>query len=306
MSRSAAGRLALRRRPSNPSGFRHHAGPEAKPRRDAMPQDPVLCAIEDGVAVVTLNNPPLNLVTLEMTRRLNEAVKRLADDPAVRVLVLTGAGGKAFCAGSDIKEFPEMMAAGAVVPKKLALENEAWSRVDDFPKPTIAAVSGLAFGGGLELAVCRDLLVAQGGGGGLTVAEEGARVALPEIKLGVFPGSGGTIRVTRRIGEGRAKEMMFFGEPIPAETALAWGLVNRIVPKGEALAAATEMARRLAEQPNLALQACKRAVDMSFDLPEDTIVEASLALSDRVFTTADCAEGVRAFFAKEKPRFTHR
>ena len=169
-----------------------------------MPQDPVLCAIEDGVAVVTLNNPPLNLVTLEMTRRLNDTVKRLADDPAVRVMVLTGAGDKAFCAGSDIKEFPEMMAAGAVVPKKLALENEAWSRVDDFPKPTIAAVSGLAFGGGLELAVCCDLIV----------AEEGARVALPEIKLGVFPGSGGTIRVTRRIGEGRAKEMMFFGEPL--------------------------------------------------------------------------------------------
>src|SRR5215204_7129863 len=139
--------------PSNPSGFRHHASLKPTPR-DAMPQDPVLCAIDDGVAVVTLNNPPLNLVTLEMTRRLNDTVKRLADDPAVRVLVLTGAGDKAFCAGSDIKEFPEMMAAGAVVPKKLALENEAWSRVDDFPKPTIAAVSGLAFGGGLELAVC--------------------------------------------------------------------------------------------------------------------------------------------------------
>ncbi|MFL5168750.1 MAG: enoyl-CoA hydratase/isomerase family protein [Microvirga sp.] len=261
-----------------------------------MPQDPVLCTIEDGVAVVTLNNPPLNLVTLEMTRRLNEAVKRLADDPAVRVLVLTGAGDKAFCAGSDIKEFPEMMAAGVVVPKKLALENEAWSRVDDFPKPTIAAVSGLAFGGGLELAVCCDLIV----------AEEGARVALPEIKLGVFPGSGGTIRVTRRIGEGRAKEMMFFGEPVPVETALAWGLVNRVVPKGEALAAAVDMAKRLAEQPNLALQLCKRSVDLAFDVPEDKAVEASLAMSDRVFTTEDCAEGVRAFFAKEKPRFKHR
>src|SRR3954466_6796857 len=259
MSRSAAGRLALRRRPSNPSGFRHHAGPEAKPRRDAMPQDPVLCAIEDGVAVVTLNNPPLNLVTLEMTRQLNETMRRLAQDPAGRVLVLTGAGDKSFCAGSDIKEFPEMMAAGAVVPKKLALENEAWSRVDDFPKPTIAAVSGLAFGGGLELAVCCDLIV----------AEEGARVALPEIKLGVFPGSGGTVRVTRRIGEGRAKEMMFFGDPIDAETGLSWGLVNRIAPKGQALQVAQAMAATLAERPNRALQLCKAAVDLSFDTTED-------------------------------------
>src|SRR3954454_6596351 len=295
MSRSARA-PCVRRRPSNARGFRHHAGSQAKPRRDAMPQDPVLCAIEDGIAVVTLNNPPLNLVTLEMTRHLNDTVKRLADDAAVRVMVLTGAGDKAFCAGSDIKEFPEMMAAGAVVPKKLALENEAWSRVDDFPKPTIAAVTGLAFGGGLELAVCCDLIV----------VEEGARLALPEIKLGVFPGSGGTIRVTRRVGEGRAKEMMFFGEPVPVETALAWGLVNRVVPKGAALEAALEMARRVAEQPAVALQMCKRSADMAFDVPEDRAVEASLGMSERVFTTEDCAEGVRAFFAKEKPRFKHR
>src|SRR5262245_50421886 len=119
-----------------------------------MTNSSVLYAIEDGVAVVTLNNPPLNLVTLEMTRELNTLVSRLAFDPGVRVMVLAGSGTKAFCAGSDIKEFPQMMAAGAVVPKKLALENETWSRVDDFPKPTIAALNGLAFGGGLELAVC--------------------------------------------------------------------------------------------------------------------------------------------------------
>ena len=268
----------------------------SQPLRVPMTTEPVLCAIEDGVAVVTLNNPPLNLVTLEMTRRLHDTVAGLAEDDAVRVLVLTGAGDKAFCAGSDIKEFPAMMAAGAVVPKKLALENETWSLVDDFPKPTVAAVAGLAFGGGLELAVCCDLIV----------AEEGAKVALPEIRLGVFPGSGGTIRVTRRIGEGRAKEMMFFGDPLPVETALAWGLVNRVVPKGEALAAAMAMARRLAAQPAVALQMCKRSADMAFDVPEDKAVEVSLSLSERVFTSEDCAEGVRAFFAKQPPRFKHR
>ena len=118
-----------------------------------MTKAPVQCVIEDGVALVTLSNPPLNLVTLDLSRQLNELVARLAVDPAVRVMVVTGSGTKAFCAGSDIKEFPAMMAAGAVVPKKLALENEVYSRVDDFPKPTIAALNGLAFGGGLELAV---------------------------------------------------------------------------------------------------------------------------------------------------------
>ncbi len=185
-----------------------------------MSRDPILCQVEDGVAIVTLNNPPLNLVTLGLTRELERTLDRLATDPEARVLVLTGAGERAFCAGSDISEFPGV--ADDVVGKKLAPENRAYSKVDDFPKPTIAAVAGLAYGGGLELAVCCDLIV----------VEEHARLALPEIKLGVFPGSGGTVRVTRRIGEGRAKELMYFGEPIDAQTALAWGLINRVVLAG--------------------------------------------------------------------------
>jgi len=255
----------------------------------------ILHDIRDGVATVTLNNPPLNLVTLDLTRALSQTLDELARDNAVRVLVLTGAGDRAFCAGSDISEFPSMMGAGQVVPKKLSKENETYSKVDDFPKPTIAAVSGLAYGGGLELAVCCDLIV----------AEEHARLCLPEIKLGVFPGSGGPVRVTSRIGEGRAKEMMYFGDPIDAATALAWGLVNRVVPRGHSLRVAQEMAAVLAQRPNRALQLCKTAVDMSFDTTEDQAVSRSLALSEQAFTTADCREGVRAFFAKETPRLTH-
>ena len=260
-----------------------------------MSQQTILHDIRDGVATVTLNNPPLNLVTLDLTRALSQTLDELARDNAVRVLVLTGAGDRAFCAGSDISEFPGMMGAGQVVPKKLSKENETYSKVDDFPKPTIAAVSGLAYGGGLELAVCCDLIV----------VEEHAKLCLPEIKLGVFPGSGGPVRVTRRIGEGRAKEMMYFGDPIDAATALAWGLVNRVVPRGQSLRVAQEMAAVLAQRPNRALQLCKAAVDMSFDTTEDQAVSRSLALSEQAFTTADCREGVRAFFAKETPRFTH-
>ena len=255
--------------------------------------EPIFCEIQGGVAVVTLNNPPLNLVTLELTRALDATLDRLAADPEARVLVLTGAGDRAFCAGSDIKEFPEV--ADDVIGKKLALENQAYSKVDGFPKPTIAAVRGLAYGGGLELAVCCDLIV----------VEEGARFALPEVKLGVFPGSGGTVRVTRRVGEGRAKEMMFFGEPISPETALSWGLINRITPRGEALAVAREMAATLAERPNKALQLCKQAIDLSFDVAEDEAIRRSLALSDAAFQTEDCKEGVRAFFARETPKFRH-
>ena len=260
-----------------------------------MSQQPILYDIRDGVATVTLNNPPLNLVTLDLTRLLSQVLDELARDHAVRVLVLTGAGDRAFCAGSDVSEFPRMMGAGEVVPKKLAKENETYSKVDDFPKPTIAAVSGLAYGGGLELAVCCDLIV----------VEAQAKLCLPEIKLGVFPGSGGTVRVTRRIGEGRAKEMMYFGDPIDAATALAWGLVNRVVPRGQSLRVAQQMAAVLAQRPNRALQLCKQAVDLSFDTTEDQAISRSLALSDQAFSTADCREGVRAFFAKETPRFTH-
>lgn len=260
-----------------------------------MSAEPILCRIEHGVAVVTLNNPPLNLVTLALTRELERTLDRLAADPAARVLVLTGAGERAFCAGSDVNEFSAMMAPGQVVEKKLAAENRTYGKVDDFPKPTIAAVRGLAYGGGLELAVCCDLLV----------VEENARLALPEIKLGVFPGSGGTVRVTRRIGEGRAKEMMYLGEPIDPRTALAWGLVNRVVPPGEALGTALRLAETLAAYPGKALQLCKRAVDLSFDASEDEAIRQSLALSDEAFASADCKEGVRAFFAKEPPRFTN-
>jgi enoyl-CoA hydratase/carnithine racemase len=235
-------------------------------------------------------------VTLELTRRLHALLGRLAEDGAVRALVVTGTGERAFCAGSDIKEFPEMMQAGVVVPRKLRLENDTWSRLAEFPRPTIAALNGLAYGGGLELAACCDLIV----------AEAGNSVALPEMKLGVMPGSGGTVRVTRRIGVGRAKEMMFFGDPLPVETALAWGLVNRVVAKGEAKAAALALARRLAQGPALALELCKRSIDTAFDAPASAGVEASLALSDRLFAAPDCREGVRAFFAKAPPRFAER
>lgn len=258
-----------------------------------MNAEPVLCTVDGGVAVLTLNNPPLNLVTLELARVLNRTLDRLAHDPNTRVLVVTGAGERAFCAGSDIGEFPQMMAPGAALEKKLMFENETYSKLDDFPKPTIAAVTGLAYGGGLELAVCCDLIV----------VEEHTRLALPEIKLGVIPGSGGPVRVTRRIGEGRAKEMMFFGEPIDAKTALAWGLVNRVAPPGEALVTAARMAAILAQRPNRALQLCKQAVDLALDTTEDDAIGQSLALSDQAFTSADCREGVRAFFAKEQPRF---
>ena len=248
---------------------------------------------EEGVAFLTLDNPPLNLVTLELTRRLEEALDRLAADPACRVLVVTGAGERAFCAGSDVEEFPDLFAPGRAVAVKMVRENRVWSKLDHFPAPTIAAVRGLAYGGGLELAVACDLIL----------LEEGTRLALPEIDLGLFPGAGGTVRVTRRIGEGRAKEMMFTGAPIDAATALAWGLANRVVPPGRVLEEARALARRLAAKPTMALRLCKEAIDQAFDLDESAAIERVLAAIGRAFEGPEVREGVAAFLEKRPPRW---
>lgn len=256
---------------------------------------PVHCTVQaDGVALLTLDNPPLNVVFRGLTEALGRHLDALARNPDVRAVVVTGAGTRAFCAGSNIAEFQPLMQPGRIVPEKLALQHQVFAQLDDFPKPTVAAVNGLAFGGGLEIAVCCDLVV----------ADAAARFALPEIKLGIFPGSGGPVRVARKVGEGRAKEMMFLGEPVDAMTALGWGLVNRVAPAGQALAAAFELAASLAQRPPLALALCKRAIDYSFDLgSEDAAIAAALPLSEQAFTSAESREGVRAFLAKETPRF---
>ncbi|MDF3833226.1 enoyl-CoA hydratase-related protein [Cupriavidus basilensis] len=253
----------------------------------------VLAGEYSGVAVLTLDNPPLNVVFRGLTEALGRALDALAANASVRAVVVTGAGERAFCAGSDIAEFQPLMQPGRIGPEKLELQHRVFARLDDFPKPTVAAINGLAFGGGLEIAVCCDLIV----------ADERARFALPEIKLGVFPGSGGPVRVTRRVGEGHAKEMMFLGEPIDAVTALAWGLVNRVVSQGTALDAALALAATLAQRPPLALALCKRAIDLAFDATEDVAIAAALPLSECVFTSAESKEGVRAFLAKETPSF---
>ena len=262
-----------------------------------MASELVQVELTDGVGRLTLLNPPLNLVSLDMTRQLSDTLERLGADSRVRVLVVSGAGpgARAFCAGSHIGEFGDYMAPGAVLEKKLIFENETYNKLEDFPQPTIAALNGLAYGGGLELAVCCDILI----------AAESAKLALPEIKLGVFPGSGGTVRVTRRIGEGRAKEMMFTGDPIDARTALSWGLLNRIVPENDLMTEAMALARTIADRPGKALQLCKRAIGAAFEVEPREAIQRSLALSGEAFASNDCREGVRAFLAKEPPKFTH-
>jgi enoyl-CoA hydratase len=258
-----------------------------------MSEEPILCDVNGPVGTITLNNPPLNVFNLAMAPALDRALDRLEGDGDVRAVIVAGAGERAFCAGSDIEEFDQLMAPGAVVPRKLQRQYEVFSRLDEFPKPTIAALAGVVYGGGLEIAICCDMLI----------ADEATRIASPEIKLGVFPGSGGPVRYTRRIGEGRAKELMYLGEPIAIETALEWGLVNRVVPGGESLGAAREIALTIAERPPRALRYLKQAIDLSFDATQDEALRRALVLSDLAFSSPECREGVDAFRAKRAPVF---
>lgn len=258
-----------------------------------MSTDRITGDVRDGIATITIDNAPLNVLTLGMTRALSDLLDAYAIDPAVRVLILTGAGAKSFCAGSDVKEFPELQAKGTLIETKLRFENATYDKVAHFPKPTIAVLNGITYGGGLELAICCDFII----------AGRSVRLASPEIFLGVFPGSGATLRLPRRVGDSRAKQLMFFGKPIDAQTALDWGLVDRMTEDGEAMPAALDMAGALAEQSNTALAGCKAAMRSAIDKPEAEAMVDMLDLAEKAFATPDCKEGVRAFFAKVKPVF---
>jgi enoyl-CoA hydratase len=215
----------------------------------------------------------------------------LEGDEAVRAVVVTGAGDKAFCAGSDIKEFAAVR--DRVVEKKLARENEAFGRFESLSKPTVAAIDGLAYGGGCEISMACDL----------RITGEGAKFALPDVRLGVVPGSGGLLRLPELVGPARAMELMYLGEPIDAREAERIGLVNEVVPDGEAISRALDVARSISRQPKDAVAAIKRGVRESLHSSREDSVRLTLALSDRLFRTEDCAEGILAFFEKREPRF---
>jgi enoyl-CoA hydratase/carnithine racemase len=227
-----------------------------------------------------------------MMERLDAVLGEIAADPATRAVVVTGAGTRAFCAGSDVKEFEGL--AGRAVQGKSLYEKYVYRKLAELPVPTIAAIEGDALGGGLELALCCDL----------RIASARARLGMPEVRLGVIPGSGGTQRLPAVVGPALAKELILVGELIDAERAERIGLVNAVVPAGEALAAATDMAERIAQRGPLAVREAKRLIDLAGDLDLDAGLAAELDATDRVFASQDMLEGARAFFEKRPPDFT--
>ncbi|WP_188196207.1 enoyl-CoA hydratase/isomerase family protein [Nonomuraea sp. SYSU D8015] len=243
-------------------------------------------------AEIELDNPPMNVVSHEVTARLREALRAVEADERTRVVVLHGAGDRAFCAGSDIAEFEDLH--GRVAEGKLLLEKLVYRQVAKLRVPSIAAIEGYALGGGLELALCCDL----------RIAGERARLGLPELKLGVVPGSGGTQRLPRIVGPARAKEIILLGEILDAATALSIGLVNRVVRAGSALAAAREMAETIAARGPVAVQTAKSLIDQATERTLDDGLALELDASEKIFSTQDALEGARAFLSKRPPTFT--
>lgn len=254
-----------------------------------------LVALELGpVAHLELVNPPLNLVTHELTEQLHSALTTLADSADVRAVVVSGSGERAFSAGSHIGEFEGLR--GRVAEGKLLLEKLVYRQLAELPVPTIAAIEGDALGGGLELALCCDL----------RVASARARLGMPEVRLAVIPGSGGTQRLPRLIGPGRAKELILTGRILTAEEAEAIGLVNQVVPAGQARHVADELAAEIAARGPVAVREAKRLIDAAMELDLDAGLAAELDASERIYMTDDMLEGARAFFAKRDPKYRGR
>jgi enoyl-CoA hydratase/carnithine racemase len=245
------------------------------------------------VALLELNNPPMNLMTDAFLDELDAALATLeaAAPTDVRAVVVSSAVERAFSAGSDVKAF-EAHAGPAGRPHHTR-DEEITARLAALPMPTIAAIEANALGGGLEIALACDI----------RVCSETAKLGLPEVRLGVTPGAGGTQRLPRVVGVARAKELALTGRIIDAGEAERIGLVSRVVPAGQAVAAATVIANEIALRGPLAVREVKRLIDLSAESDLDAGLAAEIDASERVFSSADMLEGARAFLEKRPPSY---
>lgn len=252
----------------------------------------LLCEIENHVAIVTINRPPVNPLNTQVFQELSQLFDELDMNDEVRAIVLTGSGEKAFVAGADINEMAGLDLVG--VNKMNKISRHVFSKIEQVNKPVIAAVNGIALGGGLELALACDLCI----------CSEKAKFAFPEVGLGIIPGGGGTQRLQKVVGQRMAKELLYFGEMFNAERALALQIVNKIVPPHEVLDAAKEWAEKLAQKPPVALQMLKLAVNQgsNVDLESGLIFESTCF--GNAFSTNDRKEGLQAFVEKRQPVYT--
>jgi enoyl-CoA hydratase len=254
---------------------------------------------QDGaVAVVTIDNPPVNALSAALLEELEAEIERLDADDDVRAIVLVGAGERAFVAGADIKEFPSLREAAAEAHERGSARGiqKLGHRMDAARTPFVAAIHGFCLGGGLELAMCCDI----------RVASEDTTLGQPEIKLGLIPGGGGTQRLPRLVGIGRAQYLNMTGDSIGAAQAYEWGLVEKVVPAGEARDAALEIARTIASRSPVSVAVLRELARTTRDLSLEEGLRREAEGFRRCLESEDGAEGVAAFLEKREPSFTGR
>ncbi|SHI08716.1 enoyl-CoA hydratase/isomerase family protein [Desulfosporosinus lacus] len=257
-----------------------------------MTYEAIQVSKENGVATITLNRPPMNPLNTQIFKELTQAINELQSDISVGAVIMTGSGDKAFAAGADVTEMANLT---PVEVYNFCQDSQiAFKRIENLGKPVIAAINGLALGGGCELALCCDF----------RVAADTAKFGQPEIGLGIIPGAGGTQRLPRLIGAAKAKELIFLGDIIDASAALGLGLVNKVVPTELLLEEAQKLAKRLSSKPAVAMAMAKSAINTGLNLD----ISSALTLEIQCFVTAfasdDRKEGIGAFMEKRKPNFT--
>lgn len=252
----------------------------------------VLVGVENGVATLILNRPQArNALNRTLRRELLAVLTRLRDDPSVRVVILTGTGEKAFCAGGDLSEVEQFTPLEA--RDYIELSRAVTHTLQTMPQPVIAAVRGYALGGGFELALACDLVV----------AAEDAQFGQPQVKIGLIPGGGATQRLPRALGSQRARQYVFTGETMSAREAERLGLVNQVVPPGELRKAAREWAERLLRMSPTALALAKACLRQAEEVPLSAGLRYEAEMYALCFSSPDFREGIRAFREKRKPQF---
>jgi enoyl-CoA hydratase/carnithine racemase len=248
---------------------------------------------DDAVAVVTIDHPPVNALSTALLEELEAELGRLDDDTSVRAIVLKGGGERAFVAGADIKEFPALRESASQEGGSARGIQRLGAHMDAADTPVVAAIQGFCLGGGIELAMCCDL----------RIAAEDAQLGQPEIKLGLIPGGGGTQRLPRLVGLGRALLLNLTGDPVDGRTAYEWGLVEKVVPREDVLDAALEIARTIARRSPHSAAVLRELARTTRDLPLEEGLRREAEAFRRCLASDDGLEGVTAFLEKREPQF---